>query len=87
MSLALWFWRIWFQGSRGSVVRARKREELLEAPHIDGIDDDITEIDYAPGVCCLIRHGQSRLMEMSPAEIAACNRFLGWPGPIRLEVL
>lgn len=85
MSLALWFWRIFYMGGHGSVVRARKHEPLEAPPVIPGVED-IEEIDYAPGCCCLIRHAHGRLEEMTAEEIKACNKWLGWPGPIRIEV-
>lgn len=74
MSDNLYFTRLRWDGSRGIAKLHGRTAQLMRAPDI-GIE--FTNIDYVPEVaCCLIRHGCDRETDMTPAEVAACDRFL-----------
>jgi hypothetical protein len=78
MSMALYFWRIYWSDheQRGSVVRRNVRTHLVEKPVIPGIPEFV-HIDYAPGCMPVIQRTVfERLEEMQGSEIEACKRFL-----------
>jgi hypothetical protein len=75
VSLAMWFWRIYWDHDHGSVVRGAVRTILNRAPEIEGLGD-VDGIDYAPGAFWQIRRVPGGWHEMEPDEIACCDRFL-----------
>ena len=75
MSLALWLWRIYWDGTTGCVVRRCVRTILRDAPVIPGVEP-FELIDYAPGCCAMIKRRFGSFEEMTSAEAAACRKFL-----------
>ena len=75
MSLALWLWRIYWDGTKGSIVRSGVRTILREVPQIPGLDD-VEGIDYIPRTLYMIRHTNRGWKEMEPDEINACWTYL-----------
>jgi len=82
MSLALWLWRIYFDGrGNGCVVRAGKRQMIEQPPIIPELGP-IEGIDYAPGMrddepaCYMIRRAREGWHEMESSEARACLRWL-----------
>ena len=66
--------RLRWQGRRG-IASGSGAMMTLGAPPPLGFD--FAEIDYAPGICALIRrHSWEPLTDMLPSEIAQCRMYL-----------
>lgn len=75
MSLALWLYRIYFDGHDGAVMRRGTRTILVEPPEIPGLGA-IEGIDYIPQVVAMIKRTREGWHEMDSAEVRCCFDYL-----------
>jgi hypothetical protein len=66
--------RIYWDGRAGVAHGARGKVTLKEKPELGF---RFVELDYSPGICCLVRRETWHKMDdMQPAEWAACALFI-----------
>ena len=78
MSIALYQYRVFWDGHHGALRSGRHTRQLLEAPKLPGSEAlDVEEIDYAPEVdVAQLREAGDDWREMSEAEVAGAETLL-----------
>lgn len=75
MSSALYSTRLWWHGHRGAAKLWGAEVVLTEAPAV--IDQVVEGLDYVPEIhLWQIQPRGDRWRDMTPAEVAACDRML-----------
>lgn len=75
MSEDLYPVRVFFNGHSGCVKTPGVYRHITAPPEVPGLPQ-ITSIDYAPGVCCLILPHMGELRDLTPTEIGAIGVWL-----------
>ena len=76
MSIALYRYRLYWDGHRGAARHGDDTRILVEAPVLPG-SGELEEIDYAPEVdVAQVREPEGDWREMTPAEVAAADALL-----------
>jgi hypothetical protein len=76
MSIALYRYRLYWDGHRGAMRHGDDTRILVEAPVLPG-SEGLEEIDYAPEVdVAQVRERAGDWREMTPAEVAAADALL-----------
>ena len=79
MSIALYRFRLYWDGHHGAVRNGDETLILVEPPHLPGAQraDELEEIDYAPEVdVAQVRERAGDWREMTPDEVAAAEALL-----------
>lgn len=78
MSIALYQYRLFWNGHHGALRSGRTTRSLFETPQLPGSEAlKIEEIDYAPEVnVAQLREAGEDWREMSPSEIAGAETLL-----------
>lgn len=76
MSIALYRYRLYWDGRRGAARHGDDTRILVEAPVLPG-SESLEEIDYAPEVdVAQVREREGDWREMTPGEVAAADALL-----------
>jgi hypothetical protein len=83
MSIALYRYRLFWDGRHGALRCGHQVERLDAAPVLPGVAGvHVAEIDYAPEVdVAQLREAGGDWREMSPAEVAAAEMLLARLSP------
>jgi hypothetical protein len=83
MSIALYRYRLFWDGRRGALRCGHHVEKLAAAPVLPGVAGvQVEEIDYAPEVhVAQLRESGGAWREMSPAEVAGAETLLARLAP------
>jgi hypothetical protein len=83
MSIALYQYRLFWDGHHGALRCGHQLQVLASAPTLPGAESlQVEEIDYAPEVnVAQLREAGGDWREMSPAEVAAAQSLIETLGP------
>jgi len=83
MSIALYQYRLFWDGHRGALRCGHRLQVLAMAPTLPGAESvQLEEIDYAPEVnVAQLREAGGPWREMSPAEVAGAQSLIETLGP------
>ncbi len=78
MSIALYQYRVFWNGHHGALRSGRHTRRLFETPKLPGSETlNVEEIDYAPEVdVAQLREAGEDWREMSPSEVAGAETLL-----------
>jgi len=80
MSIALYRYRLYWDGHRGAARHGDDTRILVEAPVLPGLEsgsESLEEIDYAPEVdVAQVREREGDWRDMTPEEVAAADALL-----------
>lgn len=78
MSADLYPNRLYWDGRSGCAKFGGEGVVLAAMPQIPGLPVFVTEIDYAPGVCGMLRERCEARRDMDADEIRAVRAWLAW---------